>query len=211
MLKAIPGVGFVQHFGYFHCLPLTLKKIPAIFLLAIHLFNLGGYRFLFDMLEHEVSEAFIESIDHVQYDEHKLIEIRVPLHLQYHANWEDFERFDGEITIDGQHYNYVKRKIKNDTLILLAIPNEVKTRLYNAKETFISLVNDMQQGDQASHGSSQPVKPVKIFQFECCVDPQDTAVICRKNFRRPYSLEKTDRLPNVFTDDPAQPPERKPC
>jgi hypothetical protein len=186
-----------------------LKKIPAIFLLAIHLFNLGGYRLLFDMMEHQVGEGLVESIDHEQYDEHKLIEIRVPLNLQYHANWEDFERFDGEITISGVHYNYVKRKLHNDTLILLAIPNEVKTRLYNAKETFISLVNDMQQGEQASHGSSVPVKPVKIFQFECCVDPFHDGECCDEHLRLPYGTETADSLLTVFTDDPAQPPELK--
>ena len=186
-----------------------MKKIPAILLLAIHLFNLGGYRFLFDLLEQRAGEGLIESIDHAQYDEHKLIEIRVPLNLQYHANWEDFERFDGEITIGGVHYNYVKRKLHNDTLILLAIPNEVKTKLYNAKETFISLVNDMQQGDQASHGSSVPVKPVKIFQFECCADPLHDGDRCDEYLRLSYGKESADSLPTVFTDDPAQPPELK--
>jgi hypothetical protein len=104
----------------------------------------------------------VARIDRAKYNDKDLIEVKVPVNLPYQTNWQEFERYDGEIQIAGVHYNYVKRKLQNDTLILMCIPNTDKMKLFNARETFFSLVNDMQQNENGKH-HPLPVKPVKIF------------------------------------------------
>jgi hypothetical protein len=97
---------------------------------------MGGYRFVFDQLEKKASSQLLQQLDKEEYDDSQLIEMKVPLPMPYQTNWADFERYNGEIEISGVHYNYVKRKVQNDTLILLCIPNQGKMKLNSAKEQF---------------------------------------------------------------------------
>lgn len=129
-----------------------MRKALAIGLLAIHLFNMGGYQLFFQQLANRASKNFVAKIDVAEYNESSLIEIRVPINLPYQPNWTDYERYDGEIMVDGVHYNYVKRKLVNDSMSLLCIPNADKMRIYNARETFFSLVNDVKQ--ESKHGET---------------------------------------------------------
>ena len=122
-----------------------MRISTTILLLSIHLFNIGGYRFLFDELENRASYQLVQKLDNQEYNDQDLIEMRVPLPMPYQTNWSSFERYDGEIEINGVHYNYVKRKVYNDTLILMCIPNQGKMKLNSAKEQFFSLVNDVSQ------------------------------------------------------------------
>ena len=158
--------GHLQHFPYFSDLNLALKQLLTILLLAIHLFNFGGYRLVFDQLEKHSGKTMVQRIDADAYHDQDLVEVRVPINLPYQTSWKEFERYDGEIYMNGVHYNYVKRKIQNDTLILLCLPNTEKTRLMNARETFFSLVNDLQD-QQPSKSTPVPAKSVKFSQVEC--------------------------------------------
>jgi hypothetical protein len=128
-----------------------MRITATILLLTIHMFNIGGYRFLFDELESRASYQLMEQLDNKEYNDDDLLEMKVPLPMPYQTSWSSFERFDGEIEINGTHYNYVKRKVVNDTLILMCIPNQGKMKLNSAKEQFFSLVNDIsRKGDQKS-------------------------------------------------------------
>jgi hypothetical protein len=131
-----------------------MRIAGTILLLTIHLFNIGGYRFLFDKLEDRASYQLVEQLDNKEYNDDDLLEMKVPLPMPYQTNWSSFERYDGEIEINGIHYNYVKRKVVNDTLILLCIPNHDKMKLNSAKEQFFSLVNDISQ--TPDHKSPSP-------------------------------------------------------
>lgn len=145
---------------------LLLKKLLAIVLLTIHLFNLGGYQFLFSFLEIKSSEAIVERLDGGGFADSELIEVKIPYSLPYAANQSEFERFDGEIDIDGVHYNYVKRKMVNDTLIVLCIPNTLKTELTAAKSDLVAGLNALQSATPAGQKST-PAGTAKPFTFEC--------------------------------------------
>ena len=126
----------------------ALRKIAAILLLAILVFNWVGYRFFSDFLEHQADAQLEARIEKNDYREDQLIEIRIPLNLPYQANWQSFERFDGEIDLDGVHYKYVKRKIYNDSLVLLCLPNEAKQNIEKAKDDYFKVVNDVDSRSQ---------------------------------------------------------------
>ena len=138
-----------------------MKRIASILLLCILLFNWFGYRILSDYYEHQADLLLEQKLDNSDYDESQLIEIKVPLKLPYQNNWKEFERFDGEIEVDGVHYKYVKRAVYNDSLVLLCLPHEGKMKLLSARDEFFKLVNDIQhpsQGKKSDNGNSHSVK-----------------------------------------------------
>ena len=103
-------------------------------------------------------EAKIENSD---YDESTLIEIRVPMNAPYLTdNSTSFERYDGELELDGIHYKYVKRKVVNGELVLLCLPNKSKTELQNSREEFFKLVNDLNHTQNKSKGNTSSFKSV---------------------------------------------------
>lgn len=152
-----------------------MRPLSAILILLVYLFNLGGYQLMFLHLEKESGRQFMAQIDNNAYDEADLIEIRVPINLPYHQNWADYERYDGEVVVDGVHYSYVKRKLVNDSMSFLCLPNTNRSRLQNARETFFSLVNDI-QSDDGKHSPSDPVTKLSKSNVVECNVPEDCLV-----------------------------------
>ena len=121
-----------------------MRKLAAILLLITLVFNWFGYRILSNYMQYRADKQLEAKLDLEDYDASQLIELKVPVSLPYQSNWDDFERYDGEIKVNGVHYKYVKRKVYNDSLILLCLPNEAKMKIENAKDNFFKLVNDLQ-------------------------------------------------------------------
>ena len=136
-----------------------MKKLTAILLLTIYLFNLIGYSFLFQYLINDADTQLVQHLDNNSYNNKDLIEVRVPLNMPYVTATKNFERVNGQIELNGIHYNYVKRKISGDTLYVLCMPNVLKTSLYNAKANFAKENNDNPSGKK---NSESPVKKLNI-------------------------------------------------
>ncbi|MBS1948137.1 MAG: hypothetical protein JST47_10255 [Bacteroidetes bacterium] len=102
------------------------------------------------------SDVHFEALlDNNSYDETQLVSIKVPVtHLAYYNTSKNFERADGQIEINGVAYKYVKRRVFNDTLEMLCIPNKPKMQLNEAKNEFFKLVTDLQPDNQAKKTSS---------------------------------------------------------
>ncbi|HEX7457204.1 MAG TPA: hypothetical protein VF301_02115, partial [Ginsengibacter sp.] len=103
-----------------------MKKVAALFFIALFLFNLFGYRLVVQYMQQKVSNQLEASLDKNLYSDAQLIELKVPMNLPYQTNWSAYQRYDGEIEVDGIMYKYVKRKVANDTLYLMCIPNTKK-------------------------------------------------------------------------------------
>ncbi len=108
-----------------------MKKTVTIFLLAIMLFNMAGYRFVFSIMDYRATEKLDARLDAGDYTEASLIELRVPLNMPYQNRQTAFERHQGEITVDGVLYTYVKMKIDEDILVLKCIPNTAGQQIKN--------------------------------------------------------------------------------
>jgi hypothetical protein len=135
------------------CKTIALKKVITIFFLAIYLFNLAGYQGLFVFFDNAISTHIVTQLDKGEYNDAELVEIKIPYPLPYAANWPDYQRFDGEADINGMHYNYVKRKMSNDTLYLLCIPNHERTKLAAAKNEY---VKNTTEGVNTAPGKKSP-------------------------------------------------------
>lgn len=117
-------------------------------------FNWYGYRWVFDFVQEKNDNQLEAKFDNNSYDETQLIEIRMPLNMPYQSNWSSFERYDGEITVKGVLYKYVKRKVENNELVLLCYPNSDKMHLLNARDEFFKLANDFQQHNESKKSST---------------------------------------------------------
>lgn len=143
-----------------------MKKFFAIALLFIQVIGLGGYRLFFEYFEKQASVQIVERLDGGMFSKKQLVEIKIPYPLPYAANWGEYERYDGEVEMNGVHYNYVKRKMVNDTLYLLCIPNTERNELNAVKADLIAGLSEV-HGDQNSQSSSPGASSVKPFTTEC--------------------------------------------
>ncbi|WP_336515968.1 hypothetical protein [Pollutibacter soli] len=173
----------------------------------MHLFYLGGYHLVFNQLEKESELKMASRLEKSDYSDHELIEIKLPVNIPYQANSAGFEQFVGEIEVDGMHYNYVKRKMQNDTLILLCLPNNDKSNISTARETFFSLVNEM---NRASDGKSIPSVPAKSIKFSVSdfdsIENQFTSLTV-KNKISYASQTNPGQLCSGFIEGSVQPPD----
>ena len=134
---------------------IVLRKCTAILLLGVLLYNWLGYRLVYDYLQHRADRQLETRLDLEDYDDSRLIEIKVPLNLPYQSNWTSFERYDGELEVNGQHYKYVKRRVYNDSLILLCLPNEDKEKIQDACNNYFKWTNDLQHPSKNSSSQSE--------------------------------------------------------
>lgn len=78
--------------------------------------------------------------------------------MPYQVSWTAFERVDGEVTINGVIYKYVKRKVEDGQLILLCLPYYKKMSLVHASAEFGSHGGDPapfgKKGNSASSGKN---------------------------------------------------------
>ncbi|MBY0480086.1 MAG: hypothetical protein K2Q21_01925 [Chitinophagaceae bacterium] len=139
-----------------------MKKLFAIVLLGILLFNWGGYRFVTDYLEDRADQILEAALDQENYDEAALISIKVPTNLPYYSNSATYERVDGSITINGVAYKYVKRRIYNDSLEVMCIPNVAKAGLQSARDDFFRLANDLVSNTNTKKSNGNHGHTVKL-------------------------------------------------
>lgn len=126
-----------------------MKKITALFFLALFLFNLFGYRVAVNLMQQKANDQLEVTLDNNAYDESQLVELKIPMHVPYQTTWASYQRYNGEIEINGILYKYVKRKVANDTLFLMCIANTKKMHLETAKDDFFKLSNDLAQNNSS--------------------------------------------------------------
>ena len=190
------------------CVHLTvLKKIFAILLLSLLFFNWYGYRLLSAYLQAASDISLEAKVEKQEYDESQLIELRIPINLPYHNDWTGFERFSGEVEIDGVHYKYVKRKVERGELVLMCLPNSEKQQLQTARDNFFKLVNDLQQNDTGKKSENNTANVFKGLFSEYQQEKNnwvvDKLAVLTANYQTPEFLLITEH----FADSPEQPPD----
>ena len=130
------------------------------------LFNGFGYRWVSNYYDQKASAHFVSLIEENNYNESELISIKTPINLPYYANNPKFERVDGEMVISGVVYQYVQRRVYNDSLEIRILPNQDRLHIKNAKESFDNLAADFDQ--KLIEKKSVPVNKssVKLIQID---------------------------------------------
>ena len=129
-----------------------MRKITAIFLILVLLFNTAGYRMAISFIDERQDQRLETLLDNHEYEESELMEIRVELNMPYQQRFTEFERHYGELNIDGHTYTYVKRKIEGDVAIFKCIANPSKQQLSSLHDE-MTLANSNADMDQP--GSQQ--------------------------------------------------------
>jgi hypothetical protein len=113
-----------------------LKKLIAIVLLIVLLFNIVGYKFVANYFELKATRDLQSLLDQNNYSDADLISFKFQSSLPYHLNSKEFESMNGNIDINGVNYQYVKKRFYNDSLEILCIPNIVNSSIKNTQNDF---------------------------------------------------------------------------
>jgi hypothetical protein len=143
-----------------------LKSLTALFLISVLSFNWYGFDFLVNILEKQYDQELEKALDDNDYDASQIIELDAKIILPYVADMQDFERIDGEVMIEGVYYKFIERKYENGRVIYRCIPNTKKINLYDARSTFIELINDIQAAPE-NHKQTSNSLSVKKTVSDC--------------------------------------------
>lgn len=106
-------------------------------------------------------------LNNANYKESDLVSIKIPLNLPYLTESTNFERVDGQIELNGIQYNYVKRRVINDSFELLCIPNYAACEIKNTYHQFLQSVVQSPQTQENKSGSAALL--AKYFSFDYVV------------------------------------------
>lgn len=144
----------------------VLKKLGAILFLGILLFNAFGYRLVSNYFDQKAASQLVHLIEENNYDASNLMTIKTAINLPYYANNPQFERVDGEIVIKGVVYQYVQRRIYNDSLELKVLPNQARLHIKNAREDFYQLAQDLASNDTDKQSVPFGKSTAKLISFD---------------------------------------------
>ena len=121
------------------------------------MFNTLGYRLWISYAVEKSDNALEARLDKGNYREDELIVVKAPIDLPYQTNWKEFERVDGEISVKGTVYKYVKRKIYNDTMVYMCIPHREKSKIMAKSNDYFGKVNSL-PGDENNSKKAEVIK-----------------------------------------------------
>ena len=119
-----------------------MKKLIALSLLFIHLFNIGGQLLFYEYALYQSDKLFDEQINQNRYNPDDLTEVRIPANIPGIADENNYEYINGRVQFGNTAYNYVKIKITRTAIYLVCIPNYATTHLSNQ-----NIINAMQIPD----------------------------------------------------------------
>jgi hypothetical protein len=103
-------------------------------------------------MEENATQRLEARLDRQQYDDNQLITIKVPAsYLSYFNVSTTFERVSGTIEVGGVPYQYVKRRIFNDSVEMMCIPNRTALKWRQSGISFFGLVNGVEREGSTSH------------------------------------------------------------
>jgi hypothetical protein len=121
-----------------------VKRLATFLFLALFLFNVGGYYFVFLAVQHQASHVLTTKLDDNLYNEDELVVLKLPLSLPYPVgDNEEFERISGSFHHAGSHYQLVKQRVYQDTLVIVCIKDVQATHIGNVASEFSKVVNEL--------------------------------------------------------------------
>jgi chorismate mutase len=183
-----------------------MKKIAAILLLGIFVFNLFGYRIWLSYLENKANRSLETAMENNKYNPEELISIKQSINLPYYNNTKEFSRMDGEVEVNGVYYKYVKCRIYNDSLELLCLPNAQKTNIANAKDDFFKVTADIQKRATEKNKSNSG-NTLKKMLSEFVTDDIKAIYAVHAMTTLPYPNHHTTNLGMLHKTSVEQPPD----
>jgi hypothetical protein len=158
-------------------------------------------------MQKQANKQLEVALDNNVYDESELVVLKLAVHLPYQTSWSSYERYNGEIELNGVKYRYVKRKLANDTLYLKCIPNTKEMMLQTAKNDFFKLSNNL----LPNSNSKKSEKAVSVFKN---LQPVFNESAFSIKISSPFTCEQRNWIPpkkhvilSIIHRSPEQPPD----
>ena len=142
-----------------------MKRLIAILLLNVHLFNLGGYNLAFQYFIHRSEVQIVKEIYENKVDATKLVEIKIPAHMPNIKSWDNYVSDQGQLQLKGVYYNYLRYKITRDTMSFICIANAVKTRLVSANLIIAKEISDVPLSKKGHEAPTKKVGGISEYAF----------------------------------------------
>jgi hypothetical protein len=182
-----------------------LKKVAAILLIALLFFNWYGYRIVITIMSLSADRQLEAQIDNNNYDESELIELRVPLNVPYQNDNATFQRYYGEIEVNGKYYTYVKRKVEDGYLVLKCISNNSKAKIKAVSNDFFKMANGLAQDQPGKKQNTANF--AKNFWSEYDDRETNFDIDIHSSLFKNFFPENAASLSDVCLSTPSQPPE----
>lgn len=133
-----------------------MKKLVAIALLGLQIFTICGHLLLYNYFVYKSETALNERISNNAYNEQDLVEIKIPAHTAITQSWTEYQFINGQIQFKNTCYDYVKVKLTTDTIYLVCLPNNEKTRLFNQNIINARVIDDapLSKKEQVPYGKT---------------------------------------------------------
>lgn len=112
-------------------------------MLALLLFQVGGYHLFFWSLRVHAKKDLLKKLDADQYSADEVVVLSLPVNLPYVLQEPDLQPAQGEVEYKGQFYSLIKQMIKNDTLFMVCIKDINRASLEKTFVEFTNLVVDV--------------------------------------------------------------------
>ncbi len=145
----------------------------------------------------------ITALDNNNYNESDLTQIKFALNMPYAIANKNYERYDGQVELNGIQYNYVKRMVKNDTLYLYCIPNNQKTKISDTKTEYAKQNADSQQGKRSEQPASKKINSLSEFNGRSL----SFNFVAINSFSNQTIAFNNYTILKGFTTQPSQPPD----
>lgn len=184
-----------------------LRQISAILLLSLFVFNSIGLKLVVNSALAKADKAIEISLDNKTYNEADLFIAKVPINLPYQNNWTGFERVDGEITIAGETYRYVQRKVENDTMFLQCIRNVEKTKILQKANDYFDRTNDVATNNHLAKKSSSDHSISSKYQVEDFLNNSLQWQILSYGYSKHYSTQNIESNGSNYLQQLIRPPQ----
>jgi len=133
--------------------PTPLKRLLAIALIAILLLNTTGFYVILVSMQYRHDVAVMKALDADRYDATQTVILKLPISVPYVAGKGNFERMDGVIEHEGEHYRLVKQKYADDTLTMVCIRDTGRKNISEGMADYVKSFTDKAAGH---HHSDKP-------------------------------------------------------
>jgi hypothetical protein len=178
-----------------------LRRTLAISLLAVFLFQLVGYYFVYLGLSIQANKTLISRLDAHDYEADQTITLKIPFTLPYWSDSEQFERVDGDFEYQGQFYKLVKQKLSKDTLYVVCIKNQDKKQLSDNLSDYIRMSNDSPATSKAALKLWGSIVKDYLFNEPTALAPCEGWVIVNE-FGRDHKLVFASPLKSIVSPPP---------
>lgn len=119
-----------------------LKKVTSISLVAILLLNVMGYYGVFVGLQYQNDMVMTRQLDSDQYDESRVVTLKIPITVAYVGDDHDFKRVTGKFEYDGEYYRLIKQKYAHDTLTIVCFRDIRDKRIQQGLSKYVKTFSD---------------------------------------------------------------------